>query len=337
MRKKSTEINPARKRELNMKRIATLLATTFALILSAQASDWPTGPVKVVVPYSAGGAADVMGRVFMEAVSTRLGQQFVIENQAGAGGLVAARAVARMAADGKTFIISGMASHVLAPLMHAEPGFNPNADFTHIGFFGGAPSVLVAHPSTNVRNMKEFLAAAREAKDGLEYLSPGVGTGGHVAAAYLAEKEALKLVHVPYKGGGAAIFDVVAGHVKFASMNWSTVREHVAKGSLIPIAVTSENRLPELKETPTFRELGHRELVMTTWYAISAPVGLPTEIVAKLNGAVNASLNDPRVKRQLELEAAEPRALSPMEVSAFIKGQYDQWQPVTQKLRAAHK
>jgi tripartite-type tricarboxylate transporter receptor subunit TctC len=300
----------------------------------AQAADWPTGPVRVIVPYAAGGAADVMGRVFMESVSTRLGQPFVIENQAGAGGLIASRAVARAPADGKTFVISGMASHVLAPLMSADPGFDPNADATHIGFFGGAPSVLVAHPSMNIRTMKDFLAAARAAKDGLEYLSPGVGTGGHVAAAYLAEKEAIKLVHVPYKGGGAAIFDVVAGHVKFASMNWSTAREHVASGALVPIAVTSENRLADRMDVPTFRELGYANLVMTTWYAISGPPGMPADIIARLNGAVVASLDDARVRRQLELEAAVPRAMSPAQVTAFIKGQYDQWRPVTQTLRS---
>ncbi len=317
-----------------MKKAATLLAAGIFLSGFAQAADWPTGPVRVIVPYAAGGAADVMGRVFMESVSARLGQPFVIENQAGAGGLLAARAVARAPADGKTFVISGMASHVLAPLMSAEPGFDPNVDVTHIGFFGGAPSVLVAHPSMNIRNLKEFIAAARAAKDGLEYLSPGVGTGGHVAAAYLAEKENIKLMHVPYKGGGAAIFDVVAGHVKFASMNWSTAREHVASGALIPIAFTSENRLAERMDVPTFRELGYPDLVMTTWYAISGPPGMPAEIVSKLNAAVIKSLDDARVKRQLELEAAVGRPMSPPEVAAFIRGQYDQWRPVTQKLRS---
>jgi tripartite-type tricarboxylate transporter receptor subunit TctC len=317
-----------------IKRAATILVTAILSAGFAQAADWPTGPVRVIVPYAAGGAADVMGRVFMESVSTRLGQPFVIENQAGAGGLIASRAVARAPADGKTFVIAGMASHVLAPLMSAEPGFDPNVDVTHIGFFGGAPSVLVAHPSMNIRNMKDFLAAARAAKEGLEYLSPGVGTGGHVAAAYLAEKEGIKLVHVPYKGGGAAIFDVVAGHVKFASMNWSTAREHVASGALVPIAVTSESRLADRMDVPTFRELGYPDLVMTTWYAISGPPGLPAEIVARLNAAVVASLDDARVRRQLDLEAAVPRAMSPADVTSFIKGQYDQWRPVTQKLRS---
>lgn len=310
-----------------------LVAGICALTTHASASEWPNSPVKVIVPYAAGGAADVMGRIFMEAVGSRLGQPFIVENQAGAGGLVGARNAARATPDGKTFVISGMASHVLAPLMSKEPGFDPNRDATHIGFFGGAPSILVAHPSTGIRDMKQFLAAARTSADGLQYLSPGFGTGGHIAAAYLAEKEGIKLEHVPYKGGGAAIFDVVSGHVKFASMNWSTAREHVLKGSLLPIAVTSQNRLPDLANTPTFHEMGYRDLVMTTWYAISGPPGLSKEIVAKLNGAVVSSLDDNRVKQQLQLEGAEPRPMTSAEVGQFIQAQYNQWQPVAEKLR----
>jgi tripartite-type tricarboxylate transporter receptor subunit TctC len=317
-----------------MIRSAVLCAAVAMMTGSAAAADWPTGPVKVVVPYAAGGAADVMGRVFMDSVGTKLGVQFVIENQGGAGGLLGSRAVARSQPDGMTLVISGMASHVLAPLMSKDPGVDPNRGFTHIGFFGGAPSVLLAHPSTGVRNMTDLLDAARKAKDGLEYLSPGFGTAGHIAAAYLADKERIKLLHVPYKGGGAAIFDVVSGHVKFASMNWSTAREHVANGSLVPIAVTSSSRLAELKDVPTFRELGYPDLVMTTWYALSGPAGMPQDVVARLNEAVRQSLESPRVKRQLEIEAAEPRALSPAETASFIQSQYDQWKPVTDSLKS---
>lgn len=316
-----------------LKPIALLFAALSVTAAPARAADWPSGPVRVVVPFAPGGAADVMGRVFMESVSNRLGQPFVVENQAGAGGLTAARAVARAPADGKTLVISGMASHVLAPLMSADPGFDPIRDATHVAFFGGAPSVLLANPQTNVKDMKDFLAAARSTPGGLEYLSPGVGSGGHVAAAYLADKTGIKLVHVPYKGGGAAIFDVVAGHVKYASMNWSTAREHVAGGKLVAIALTSDERMSDYKNVPTFKELGYPDLVMTTWYAVSGPPGLPAEIVEKLNKAVIASLEDERVKRQLALEGARPLALSPAQTAAYIKGQYDQWRPAVEKLR----
>jgi tripartite-type tricarboxylate transporter receptor subunit TctC len=303
------------------------------LPLPSNAQDWPGGAVEVVVPYAPGGAADVMGRVFMDAIGTKLGHTFVIKNTAGAGGLLAARQVARATPDGRTLIISGAASHLLAPLMNPDANMDPVKEFTHIAYFGGAPSVLVVHPSTGVRTMQDFLAYVRAQKESVGYVSPGVGTGGHITATYLAEKEKLNLVHVPHKGGGTAILDVVAGHVKVASMNWSTAREHVLAGSLTAIAITSSKRVPDQPELRTFKELGYDELVMATWYGLSGPAGLPDKVVATLNKAAIDSINEPRVKRQLELEAAEPKTLSPREFSAFIADEMKRWGPITSRLR----
>ena len=316
-----------------MKKIA--LSLCFSLIFSCQASatDWPTGPIEVVVPYAPGGAADVIARIFMDAVSQRLSQPFVVKNMAGAGGLLAARQVARAKADGRTLIISGAASHVLAPLMSADANVDPLRDFTHVAYFGGAPSVLLAHPSTNIKVLSDFLTTARNTKDGVGYVSPGVGTAGHIVASYLAMKENIDLVHVPHKGGGTAILDVIAGHVKFASMNWSTAREHVAAGALNAIAITSDKRIKERPELPTFREIGYSSLVMATWYGLSGPVGLPSEVVSKLNKAVTDSLRDANVVRHLELEAAEPLALSSQEFTNFVGGELTRWAPITARLK----
>jgi tripartite-type tricarboxylate transporter receptor subunit TctC len=318
-----------------MKIKAALVALAALLPFNLSAQEWPGGAVEVVVPYAPGGAADVMGRVFMDAIGNKLGHTFVIKNTAGAGGLLAARQVARVAPDGRTLIISGAASHLLAPLMNKDANMDPVKEFTHIAYFGGAPSVLVVHPSTGVKSMKDFLAYVRGQKESVGYVSPGVGTGGHITAAYLADKEKLNLVHVPHKGGGTAILDVVAGHVKVASMNWSTAREHVAAGSLNAIAITSSKRIPDQPNLPTFAELGLTELVMATWYGLSGPAGLPANVVATLNKAAIDSLNDPRVKRQLELEAAEPKALSPAEFTAFIAEEVKRWSPTTERLRNA--
>ena len=318
-----------------MKIKAALVALAALLPFNLSAQEWPGGAVEVVVPYAPGGAADVMGRVFMDAIGNKLGHIFVIKNTAGAGGLLAARQVARATPDGRTLIISGAASHLLAPLMNKEANMDPVKEFTHIAYFGGAPSVLVVHPSTGIKTMKDFLSYVRAQKESVGYVSPGVGTGGHITAAYLAEKEKLNLVHVPHKGGGTAILDVVAGHVKVASMNWSTAREHVAAGSLNAIAITSSKRIPDQPNLPTFAELGLTELVMATWYGLSGPAGLPANVVATLNKAAIDSLNDPRVKRQLELEAAEPKALSPAEFTAFIAEEVKRWSPTTNRLREA--
>lgn len=320
-----------------MKVKAALVAFFALLPFQSSAQEWPGGTVEVVVPFAPGGAADVMGRVFMDAIGTKLGHTFVVKNTAGAGGLLAARQVARAAPDGRTLIISGVASHLFAPLMSRDTDLDPVKDFTHIAYFGGAPSVLVVHPSTGVNNMKEFLTFMRQQKEPVGYVSAGVGSGGHIAAAYLADKEDLNLVHVPHKGGGTAILDVIAGHVKVASMSWSTIRSHVMAKSLIVIAVTSTQRIPELPNVPTFVELGHKDLVMATWYGLSGPVGLSNDIVSKLNKAANDSFNEPRVKRQLELEAAEVRPLTPPEFTAFIAEEVRRWTPITTKLKALAK
>jgi tripartite-type tricarboxylate transporter receptor subunit TctC len=219
--------------------------------------------------------------------------------------------------------------------MNKDANMDPVKEFTHIAYFGGAPSVLVVHPSTDVKTMKDFLAYVRAQKETVGYVSPGVGTGGHITAAYLADREKLNLVHVPHKGGGTAILDVVAGHVKVASMNWSTAREHVAAGSLNAIAITSSKRIPDQPHLPTFAELGLTELVMATWYGLSGPAGLPANVVATLNKAAIDSLNEPRVKRQLELEAAERKTLSPGEFTAFITEEIKRWSPTTERLRNA--
>ena len=318
-----------------MKLKAACVALIALLPLQAQAQEWPSGTVEVVVPYAPGGAADVMGRIFMDAIGTKLGHNFIVKNAAGAGGLLAARQVARAAPDGRTLIISGAASHLLAPLMSKDANIDPVKEFTHIAYFGGAPSVLVVHPSTGIKSMQDFLRYVRGQKESIGYVSPGVGTGGHITAAFLAEKEKLNLVHVPHKGGGTAVLDVVAGHVKIASMNWSTAREHVVAGSLTAIAITASKRIPDQPALPTFAELGYSDLVMATWYGLSGPVGLPKDVVAKLNKAAIDSLNEPRVKRQLELEAAEPKALTPAEFTAFIAEEVKRWSPTTTRLRDA--
>ncbi len=318
-----------------MKIKAACIALIALLPLQAKAQEWPSGTVEVVVPYAPGGAADVMGRIFMDAIGTKLGHNFIVKNSAGAGGLLAARQVARAAPDGRTLIISGAASHLLAPLMSKDANIDPVKEFTHIAYFGGAPSVLVVHPSTGIKSMQDFLRYVRGQKESIGYVSPGVGTGGHITAAFLAEKEKLNLVHVPHKGGGTAILDVVAGHVKIASMNWSTAREHVVAGSLTAIAITASKRIPDQPALPTFAELGYTDLVMATWYGLSGPVGLPKDVVAKLNKAAIDSLNEPRVKRQLELEAAEPKALTPAEFTAFIAEEVKRWSPTTTRLRDA--
>jgi tripartite-type tricarboxylate transporter receptor subunit TctC len=308
-------------------RSCAALGAAVAFAGAAMAANWPAKPVRVIVAYAAGGANDLLGRVFAEQLSAALGQQFFVENRTGGGGLVGTETVARAEPDGYTLIVSGMPSHVLAPAMNRNAGFDPVRDFTHIAYLGGPPNVFAVHSSLPVRSFKELLDLMRAQKDGLEYVSPSIGSVGNMVAEYVAAKEHVKLTHVVYRGGGAAILDLVAGHVKFGSMTLSTMSQHIKAGTLRPLAISSAQRAPELPDVPTLTELGYPELVVRTWYGLSGPAGLAPEIVARINAVVNKAMQNPKVQEQLAAEAVETKPMSPAEFTQFMKDQVSQWVP----------
>jgi tripartite-type tricarboxylate transporter receptor subunit TctC len=312
--------------------IAAMLSLTCA---GAQAADWPTKPVRIIVPYAPGGAADTLGRIFGEVLSTAFGKQFFLDNRAGGGSLLGSEAAAHAEPDGYTFVLSGMAPDVLAPAMNKNAGFDPIRDFTHVAYFGGAPNIFVVHPSFGAKSFKEVMAQAKSQKDGIDYVSPGVGSVGNLVAEYLAAKENLKLVHVAYKGGAGALLDLVAGHVKMGMMSYSTAGEHVRAGSLIPIAVSSESRVPDLPDVPTLKELGYPDLVATTWWALSAPAGLPRDIADKVNQEVNKGLTQPQVVKLLKQDAVEAKAMTPAEVTRYMQSEIDKWAPFVKNMNVS--
>src|SRR5215475_6318478 len=280
-----------------------VFAAAGAIVLSsALAAEWPSKPVRLIVPFAAGGAADTIGRLYAEALGGVFGKPFYVENRVGGGGLLGTEAVARAEADGLTLIVSGIPTHVLGPAMNKNVGFDPMRDFTHIAYFGGTPNVLVAHASLGVTTYRDLLALAR-ATDGMEYVSAGFGTMGNWIAEFLAAKEKIKLVHIAYTGGAQAVLDLVAGHVKVGMLTWSIVAEHVRAGRLVALATTSGQRLPYRLDVPTLRELGHAKFVATTWYSLSGPAGLSPDIVESANREVVNALERPQVKRQIEQDA----------------------------------
>jgi tripartite-type tricarboxylate transporter receptor subunit TctC len=310
-----------------MKRLPFVLAAVLLVSAQSSASDWPAKPVRVVVPFAAGGAADTLGRLFAEQLSAAFGKQFYVENRGGGGSVIGTETLARAEPDGYTFGLSGMATHVLAPAMNRNAGFDPLRDFTHVAYFGGAPNIFVVHPTFGAKSVKEFLARAKAAKDGIEYVSPGIGSVGNLVAEFLAAKEGLKVVHVPHRGGAGAIFDLVAGHVKVGMMSYSTAREHVRSGALLPIAVSSAERLPDLPDVPTLSELGYRDLVATTWWSLSGPARVSKDIVEKVNAEVVKSLDRPQVQKQLAQEAVQTKAMTSAEVTRFMQSEVDKWVP----------
>jgi len=305
--------------------IAAILGAMVVALAGAAGADWPAKPVRVIVAYSAGGANDLLGRVFAERLGDAFGQQFFVENRTGGGGLIGTAAVARAEPDGYTLIVSGMPSHVLAPAMNRNAGFDPVRDFTHIAYLGGPPNVFAVHNSSPVRTFKELLALMRAQKDGLEYVSPSIGSVGNMVAEYVAAREHIRLTHVVYRGGGAAILDLVAGHVKLGSMTLSTMREHIRAGTLRPLAISSAQRVPELPDVPTLVELGYPELVVRTWYGLSGPAGLSPQIVDEINTVVNKSMHLPKVQEQLAAEAIETKPMTPAEFTRFMQDEVNKW------------
>jgi tripartite-type tricarboxylate transporter receptor subunit TctC len=312
-----------------MKRLILSVAAIAALAtpLFAQAN-WPTRPVKIVVPFAAGGSADTLGRSFGEQLTNALGQQFVIENQGAAGGVVGSHAVARAEPDGYTLVVSSIASHVIAPNQGRDVGFDPMKDFTHIAYFGGPPIVMIAHPTLGVKSLKDLLELAKKSKEPLGYVSPGAGTLGNLVAEYWSGKEKVKLEHIPYKGASQALNDLIGGHVKVGSMTFTTAASQIRAGNVIPLAVSSAVRLKEFPDLPTFKELGYPDMVATTWFSLSGPKNLPADIVNKLNAAVDKAKDSPEVQKRLATEAMETEKMSPEDFTKFVAAELAKWGPV---------
>jgi tripartite-type tricarboxylate transporter receptor subunit TctC len=313
-----------------MKRMFLTVAAALALgtPLLAQAADWPTKPVRIIVPFAPGGSADTLGRAFGEQLSNAFKQQFVIENRGGAGGLVGSQAVAQSAPDGYNFVVSGIASHVIAPETTANPGFDPVKDFTHVAYFGGPPIVMIVHPSLGVKSLKELLELAKNSKEPLGYVSPGPGTLGNMVAEYWARKQNIQFLHIPYKGAAQAITDLIGGHVKVGSMTFTTASEQIRGGKVIPLAVTSAQRLAEFPDLPTFKELGYPDMVAVTWFSLSGPKGLPSDIVQAVNREVEKAKDNPDVQKRLAVEAMQTEKMSPAEFTKFVESELAKWGPV---------
>ena len=298
----------------------------------ASAETWPTRPVRFVAPFAAGGTSDTLGRLAAEHLPNRLNQQFYVENRVGAGGLIGSKEVAMAEPDGYTFVISGIASHVIAPAFSRNPPYDGVRDFTHVAYLGGPPVVLVMHPSLGAHSFKEFLDLARASPEGINYVSSGVGTHGFLFAEDMARREHLKLVHVPYKGSNPAVLDLIAGHVKLGAMAWSSAVEQIRAGNLKALGVSSENRLPGFPDVPTFKELGYPDMVAATWFALSGPAKLPSDITHRLNAAVIDLMKEADVRQRMAQEGVEIKLMSPEELTAYMQSETARWAPIAKAI-----
>jgi tripartite-type tricarboxylate transporter receptor subunit TctC len=316
-------------------RLAVLTFSALAILPTAlplRAADWPARPVRIVAPFAPGGSADTLGRLVAEQLSTTFKQQFFVENKPGAGGIVGSAMVATAPPDGYNFVVSGIASHVIAPAINANAGFDPIKDFTHVAYFGGPPIVFIAHPSLGVKSLRELLALARGKGEAMGYVSPGAGTLGNLVAEYFSRKENIELEHIPYKGAAQAVTDLIGGHVKLGSMTWTTAHAQIGAGNVVPLAVSAARRLPEFPDVPTFRELGYDDLVAVTWFSLSGPANLPTDIVRKMNEATIKALDSAAVRQRLEQESIDTEPMSPEEFTKFVASENAKWGPIAKSV-----
>jgi len=306
--------------------IALLLAT--ALPGAALAQAWPSKPVRVVVPFAPGGTADTLGRLVASKLGETFKETFIVENRGGAGGVVGSELVAKSAPDGYTLVVSGVASHCIAPALSKNFPFDPLRDFTHIALFGGPPGVLVIYPGLPAMDLKQFIAYAKAENGRLAYGSPGNGTQGHLIAEQLKQVTGIEMTHVPYRGASLAVSDLIAGHVTVTSTTLTTAATQIKAGKARALAVSSAKRIPEFPDIPTFAELGYPELTASIWFSLSGPAGIPPEIVNRLNAEVRRVLKLPDVLERLRPEGIEPGDLDPQQFTAFVASELKRWAPV---------
>lgn len=308
------------------------VAALVAACLPARAQDWPSRSVRIVSPFAPGGSSDTVGRVIADNLSEKFKQQFVLENRGGAGGLIGSAAVAASPPDGYTFMISSIGTHVIAPLTSAKPTYDPVANFTNVAMVGGPPIVIAVHPSLGVKSLKELLALLQKRSEPLPYVSPGHGTLGHLIGEYLADKVKVKMAHVAYKGAGQAMNDLVAGHVTLGSLTWTAALGQMRGKTILPLAVSSAQRMPGFPDVPTLRELGYPDMVVTTWFGFAAPAALPADITQQMNTAIGEAMDDPKVRERLINAGFELEKMLPSELSAYIKSELTKWGPLSKKL-----
>jgi len=313
-----------------------LLATALAAS-AAQAQDWPNRPVRIIVPFGAGGSGDTLARVVADHLSTTFKQQFVVENRTGAGGMIGVQAVASSPPDGYTIGITNVSTLSLIPVINAAVTYHPLNDFTHISYIAGAPVALAANPTTGIKTLKDFIDTANKAPKPLTFASSGVGSDGHLMGEAIALSTKVKVEHVPYRNTSQALTDVVAGHVAFCTFTLSSSAQFLRAGTLSGVAVTSPERMPDFPDMPTFKELGHPELVGTTWFSFSGPAKFPADIAEKLNREVAAIVQKPDVQARLRRDGFITQPMTVAQFTAFVAAEGAEWKPLIESAGLAGK
>jgi tripartite-type tricarboxylate transporter receptor subunit TctC len=309
---------------MKITRRAAIAGALLPFAARAQAPEWPSRPVRFIVPYPPGGPTDIMGRIIAQAVQGPLGQPFVVENRAGANGLIGSEQAARATPDGSTFLVNASA-HVIVPHLTPNMPIDVLADFAPVTNIAAVPLWLVVNPALPVRSVAEFIAYARANPGRIAYASSSQGGAPHLAGELFKLMTGTDLVHVPYRGSGPAGQDLIAGTVQAMFDSVPASAGAVRDGRLRALGVTTRNRIAPFPDLPTIAEAGVPGYEISTWYGIWAPARTPPAIIARLQQAVATAARNPETRARFDALGAEPVADSPEDYARFVRAEYDRW------------
>jgi tripartite-type tricarboxylate transporter receptor subunit TctC len=312
-------------RSLLLKTAGVMLALT----TTVAAQEYPTKPVRIIVPFPPGGINDVVARVIATQLSGRLGKQFIVDNRSGAGGVAGTELAANAPKDGYTLLIVSLA-HTVNPWLYKLP-YDPIKSFAPVAILASSPNMLAVHPELPVKSVKEFIAYAKEKPGQLQYASGGVGGSLHLGAELFRLTAGIDIMHVPFRGGGPAVIDVVGGHAKMIIATVTTTAPHIRSGKLRALGVSGTKRSPLFPEVPTIAEAGLPGYEAGNWIGIVAPAGTPADIVAKLHGEISAVQDSPEMQKQLAADGAETVRMSSAEFGAFMVKEMGKWERVVRE------
>ena len=310
---------------MNFLRSLPLLILAWCLAAPAMvaAQDYPIRPIRLIIPFPPGGSNDVVGRVFATRLSDRLGRQVVVDNRSGAGGVVGTEVVANAPPDGYTLLVISLA-HAVNPWLY-KLSYDPIKAFAPIGIMASGTNVLVVHPDLPIHSVKELVAAAKAKPGDLQYASAGIGSFQHLGGELFKLTAKVDLLHVPFRGGGPAMIDVVGGHTKVMFSSLVQTTPFIRSGKLRALATGGARRNPVLPDLPTIAEAGVPGYEATNWWGILAPAGTPKEIVDKVHAAITAVQDTPETQKQLEAEGAAVVQMSAAEFGAFMVSEMAKW------------
>jgi tripartite-type tricarboxylate transporter receptor subunit TctC len=309
---------------------AAIVGLLLPLAAPAQGA-WPTKPVRIIVPYAAGGVADLLPRIVGEKLAQKWGQPVVVENRAGASGNIGMAEGARADPDGYTLVLAPTGNLTVNPTLFPKLPFDTQHDFTAVTLLAESPNVLVVHPSVPARTFRELIAYAKAYPGKLEYASPGAGSGAHLAGELLDLEAGIKAVHVPYKGIAPAVNDLLGGNVNMMFAGISTVLQHVKSGKLVALAIASPKRSAQLPDVPTVAESGLPGFDVTSWYGIVTRSGTPAAVVQKIQRDMAEALQSEDVRAKLGGLGLEPVGDTPQQFEALIRAESRKWGDIVQR------